>query len=161
MEDVIRMGFTGTYFLQRRRSSSGEDVDDEARAKWKWEDERLEHIVSHLGPSRWDLTPSLVPATVEFLKRDFVNLPQSEQYMVLLMRALVGRPPLVILDEVWAGMSEGMVRATKAYLTSEEGLGRDQAAVVVSHLVEEVPWGSEEGLRMFSLDNGEGKEVQI
>jgi ABC-type molybdenum transport system ATPase subunit/photorepair protein PhrA len=37
----------------------------------------------------------------EFAQRPFAGLPTGAQSMVLLMRALVGRLPLELLDEVW------------------------------------------------------------
>lgn len=40
----------------------------------------------------------------------------TEQRMALLMRRLVNRPPLVLLDEVWNGMSEDMVKVSRKYL---------------------------------------------
>ena len=53
------------------------------------------------------------------------------------MRALVGRAPLVLLDEAWNGMDVGMVSATSRYLCSDfavdagghgmAGMGMDQA----------------------------------
>ena len=36
-----------------------------------------------------------------FAQRTFTELPAGSQSVVLLMRALVGRPQLVLLDEVW------------------------------------------------------------
>ena len=50
----------------------------------------------------------------ESSQRLFAALPAGAQNMVLLMRALVGLPPLVLLDEVWSGMDEGMVCAARA-----------------------------------------------
>ena len=38
------------------------------------------------------------------LQRPFAGLPAGAQRIVLLMRALVGCPPIVLLDEVWSGM---------------------------------------------------------
>jgi len=75
--------------------------------------------------------------------------------MVLLMRALVGRPSLVLLDEVWSGMDEGMVRAAREYLRGD-GIGEEQAGIVVSHWEDEVPWGVEDGVKRFRLEGGEG-----
>ena len=93
-----------------------------------------------------------------FAQRSFTDLSGGEQSVVLLMRALVGRPPLVLLDEAWAGMDEGMVEAARVYLR-EGGLEDGQACIVVSHWEEEVPWGREDGVRRFKLDAGTGKEV--
>ena len=80
--------------------------------------------------------------------------------MVLLMRALVGAPPLVLLDEAWAGMDKAMVRAAHRYLRDGDGgLSDKQACIVVSHWEEEVPWGPEEGVQRFRLDSGKGQRI--
>jgi ABC-type molybdenum transport system ATPase subunit/photorepair protein PhrA len=75
--------------------------------------------------------------------------------MVLLMRALVARPPLVLLDEVWSGMDDSMVAAAHAYLRTGRGVGPEQAVVVVTHLEEEVPWGEGDGVVRVLLKDGE------
>jgi len=78
--------------------------------------------------------------------------------VVLLMRALVGRPPLILLDEVWAGMDERMIRAARRYLCGG-GVGPDQAVVIVSHWEEELPWMAQDGLFKFKLQDGIGTQV--
>jgi len=87
-----------------------------------------------------------------------VDLSPGEQSVVLLMRALVGHPQLVLLDEVWAGMDDHMVRAARRYLR-EGGVGHDQAVVVVSHWEEEVPWTTQDGLYRFRLQDGIGIQL--
>jgi hypothetical protein len=52
-------------------------------------------------------------------------------------------------------MDEGMVDAARAYLRGD-GIGEDQAVVVVSHWEDEVPWGVEDGVKKFRLEGGEG-----
>jgi ABC-type molybdenum transport system ATPase subunit/photorepair protein PhrA len=79
-----------------------------------------------------------------------VDLSAGEQSMVLLMRALVGRPKLVLLDEVWSGMDEFMIAAARAYLRNG-GVDEDQAVVVISHWEDEVPWGVQDGIKRFQL----------
>jgi ABC-type molybdenum transport system ATPase subunit/photorepair protein PhrA len=91
-----------------------------------------------------------------FARRPFAALPAGVQSIVLLMRALVGRPPLVLLDEVWAGMDDGMILAARAYLRGD-GVGDEQAVVVVSHWEDEVPWSVEDGVKKFRLEGGAGK----
>lgn len=93
----------------------------------------------------------------EFADQTFADLSGGEQSMVLLMRALVGRPPLVLLDEAWAGMDEGMVNAARKYLR-EGGVSEGQACIVVSHWEEEVPWSRQDGVRHFRLEDGVGSE---
>jgi ABC-type molybdenum transport system ATPase subunit/photorepair protein PhrA len=99
-------------------------------------------------------------AVEEFAQRPFAALPAGVRSVVLLMRALVSRPPLVLLDEVWAGMDDGMVRAPWAYLRHGGSVGKDQAVVVVSHWEDEVLWGIEDGVKKFRLKGGVGTPVQ-
>ena len=89
-----------------------------------------------------------------------VDLTPGEQSIVLLMRALVGRPPLVLLDEVWSGMDEGMVKAVWRYLADGGGgLLPTQACVVISHWEDEVPWTKADGVRRMLLKDGVAQEV--
>lgn len=111
------------------------------------EDERVREVVAALAPRG------------AFAERSFADLSAGEQGVVLLMRALVGRPPLVILDEVWAGMDGAMIEAARRYLRNG-GVSEEQAVVVVTHWEEEVPWSrEEEGFRQFRLQDGTGIEV--
>ncbi|KAH9174354.1 P-loop containing nucleoside triphosphate hydrolase protein [Lactarius sanguifluus] len=120
-----------------------------------WREERVWEVLRGLGPHTWGGggVPTGKTVTVEeFARRPFAALPAGVQSVVLLMRALVGRPPLVLLDEVWAGMDDGMVRAARAYLRDGVGIGEEQAVVVVSHWEDEVPWGVEDGVKRFRLE---------
>ncbi|PPQ88254.1 hypothetical protein CVT25_005211 [Psilocybe cyanescens] len=63
------------------------------------------------------------------------------------MRALVGWPPVVLLDEVWSGMDDDMIVAARRYLKTSEG---DQAVVVITHWEDEVPWTGDE-VKKFKL----------
>ena len=72
----------------------------------------------------------------------------------------MGAPPLVLLDEAWAGMDKAMVRAAHRYLRDGGGgLSDKQACIVVSHWEEEVPWGPKEGVQRFRLDSGKGQRI--
>ena len=68
---------------------------------------------------------------------------------MLLMRALVGRPPLVLLDEAWSSIDERMITAARRYL--RDCIEEDQAIVVIAHWEEEVPWVGEK-VKKFKLD---------
>jgi len=57
-------------------------------------------------------------------------------------------------------MGEGMGGAARRYLRDRAGVGPEQAVVVVTHWEEEVPWGTGEGVRRFSLDGGVGQVVE-
>ncbi|CAE6449421.1 unnamed protein product [Rhizoctonia solani] len=71
-------------------------------------------------------------------EKEFALLGAGEQSLVLLMRALVSKPPLLILDEPFAGMDDVMVIRAKRYLLEE--LEPYQAVILVTHWAEEVPW---------------------
>ena len=60
------------------------------------------------------------------------------------MRALVSRPLVVLIDEVWSGMREFMMSSVRRYLTEGDGAGEGQAVVVITHWEEDVPWVGEE-----------------
>jgi len=163
--DVVGTGFDGG-FVPGGKDGVGNSVEgmlsDEVR---QWRIKRVREVLNGLGPTSWDADVNsfatgddlLAPNDI-FAKRDFVDLSAGEQSIVLLMRALVSRPQLVLLDEVWSGMDENMVRAARHYLR-EGGIGPDQAVVVISHWEEEVPWTVQDGLKIFKLENGEGREL--
>ncbi|KAI0311188.1 P-loop containing nucleoside triphosphate hydrolase protein [Amylostereum chailletii] len=125
-----------------------------------WREQRVRAVLSGLGPHAWGGSESGDAVSPEaFAERPFAGLSAGAQSVVLLMRALVGRPAVVLLDEVWAGMDEGMIEAARAYLRSGEGVGADQAVVVISHWEGEVPWTAEDGVRRFRLEEGVGRQV--
>ncbi|KAF8883298.1 P-loop containing nucleoside triphosphate hydrolase protein [Infundibulicybe gibba] len=109
---------------------------DDAAVRWRVQ--RCWEVLEALGPRAWG-----------------GDAMRRKQRMVLLMRALVGKPPLVLLDEVWSGMDDGMVRAARDYLRNG-GVGNDQGVVVITHWEEEVPWGPEDGVKRFQLEDGLG-----
>ncbi|KAL4079310.1 P-loop containing nucleoside triphosphate hydrolase protein [Scleroderma citrinum] len=161
--EVIGTGFDGAFVPGGKNGVGigleGELTDDVVQ----WRVNRIREVLSGLGPSSWASKGAhnegkMSKADEAFSKRDFVDLSAGEQNVVLLMRALVGRPQLVLLDEVWSGMDDAMVRAGRRYLC-KGGVGPDQAVVVISHWEEEVPWGGEDGLRRFRLEEGSGKET--
>jgi len=163
--DVIGTGFDGG-FVPGGKDGVGSGLEgalsDEVR---QWRVKRVHEVLNGLGPTSWETETSSFAAGDELLepneifsKRDFVDLSAGEQSIVLLMRALVSHPQLVLLDEVWSGMDENMVRAARRYLC-EGGVGSDQAVVVISHWEEEVPWTVRDGLRRFKLDDGGGEEL--
>lgn len=153
--EAVGTGFDGG-FVPRGERGVGAGVMaplDEAGVRWRVQ--RCGEVLEALGPRAWGPDAGGGESTEAFAKRAFVDLTVGEQRMVLLMRALVGRPPLVLLDEVWSGMDEGMVRAARKYLR-EGGVGDDQGVVVITHWEDEVPWGEEDGVKRFKLDGGEG-----
>ncbi|ORY75617.1 P-loop containing nucleoside triphosphate hydrolase protein [Leucosporidium creatinivorum] len=95
--------------------------------------------------------PLLTPT---FLSQPFAALTPGEQSLILLLRALVKRPPLLVLDECFSGMSKEMVDKVKRYL--DEGLEESQSVVVISHFEEEVP---ESCVRLMRLEKGSVVEM--
>lgn len=88
--------------------------------------------------------PSLLnPA---FMKRLFGELSAGEQSLVLLLRALVKRPALVVADEPFAGMDAGMLAKARRFF--DEKLRADQALIIISHYEEELPETINKRLRM-------------
>jgi ABC-type uncharacterized transport system ATPase subunit len=161
--DAVGTGFEGN-FVPRGRFCVGFGEDgkplEEGGEVERWRVRRMWEVMKMLGPAAWrGETDNQVVAeeAKAFSEKAFVDLSGGEQSMVLLMRALVGRPPLVLLDEAWSGMDEGMVEAARNYLR-EGGLEDGQACIVVSHWEEEVPWGREDGIKRFRLQDGFGLE---
>ncbi len=69
--------------------------------------------------------------------RPFRTLSTGEQRLVLLTRALVKRPPLVILDEPFQSLDADRVELCRAYLDRE--LREDQTLLFVTHELAELP----------------------
>ncbi|KLO15145.1 P-loop containing nucleoside triphosphate hydrolase protein [Schizopora paradoxa] len=134
VKDAIATGFEGTYSYRPR---SGEM------------DERIDELLRALGPRNWSTEPN--QQLEDWSERPFAALSSGEQSLVLLMRALVGRAPLVILDEVFAGMDSRMISVARAYLRDK--LDPEQAVVFVTHWEEEVPWNLE-NTRKLTLSDG-------
>lgn len=169
--EAIATGFDGGFVPLGPRGLGVGLHGELSEAERAWRAERVWTVLRGLGPHTWGggteaETETEAGAEEEesvpveaFAQRTFSELSAGVQSVVLLMRALVGRPQLVLLDEVWAGMDEGMIRAAREYLRGE-GVGEEQAVVVVSHWEDEVPWGVEDGVKRFRLEGGEGAVVQ-
>ncbi len=152
VREVIGTGFEGVFVPLSGGGIGATESDQETLREWR--EARIWEMLEHLGPSAWAPSESRREVTQEFAKKRFTDLGIAEQRVVLLMRALVGRPPLIFLDEVWSGMSEEMVKIARKYLREE--LGNDQAVVVVTHWEDEVPWTERDGIRRFRLNDGIG-----
>ncbi|KAJ7690200.1 P-loop containing nucleoside triphosphate hydrolase protein [Mycena rosella] len=162
--EAVGTGFEGG-FVPLGPAGVGLDIGEAERARRV---ARVREVLRALGPLAWGApAPSSSEnenknenwdtETARFAALRFPELPAGEQRLVLLMRALVAQPPLVLLDEVWSGMDGRMVRAARAYLRGG-GIGEGQAVVVVTHLEEEVPWGVGEGVVRVLLRGGELRE---
>ena len=84
--------------------------------------------------------------TPDFMDRLFASLSAGEQSLVLLLRALVKRPALVVADEPFAGMDAEMLAKARRFL--DERLRDDQALIIISHYEEELPATINKRLRM-------------
>lgn len=80
------------------------------------------------------------------LDRQFRCLSTGEQRLVLLVRALVKRPPLLILDEPFQGFDAALVKRCRAWLDRE--LGNDQTLLFVTHDLQELPQCVDRMLRL-------------
>lgn len=108
------------------------------------QDERIDQLLNELGPASWGGEGK------DFDQKPFALLSSGEQSLVLLLRALVGKPRILILDEVFAGMDARMISSAKRYLRHR--LQSDQAVVFVTHWEEEFPWP--EQAKVISLEKG-------
>jgi molybdate transport system ATP-binding protein len=87
--------------------------------------------------------------------RPFAGLSTGEQRLVLLIRALVKDPPLLVLDEPFQGLDERLMRQARHWL--DERLGPEQTLIFVSHYPEEIPQSVH---RFLHLDAGQVVEMR-
>ncbi|SAM09860.1 hypothetical protein [Absidia glauca] len=71
------------------------------------------------------------------LDRALRDCSAAEQRLVLLIRSLVKRPPLLIWDEPYQGLDGGMISAVNNWL--ETYLRDDQTLILVTHHEDEIP----------------------
>ncbi|HEX4608425.1 MAG TPA: ATP-binding cassette domain-containing protein, partial [Urbifossiella sp.] len=115
--------FTGPLTAARAAATGFFDgVTD--RATTSDQDARVRELFDQFG-----LTP--------LAGRPFRQLSTGEQRLVLLVRALVKRPRLLILDEPFQGFDVGTVARCRDWL--DANLGADQTLLFVSHHPPELP----------------------
>ena len=113
---------------------------------------RIDELLTELGPDKWSSVDHTVKYGRTFSECEFAMLSSGEQGLVLLLRALVGKPPLLILDEVFAGMDAKMIDVAKEYLSRR--LDSSQAVIFVTHWEEEVPWKGSD-LQSARIEDGQ------
>jgi molybdate transport system ATP-binding protein len=87
--------------------------------------------------------------------RPFAALSTGEQRLVLLVRALVKDPPLLVLDEPFQGLDALLVRKARRWL--DERLRPEQTVIFVSHYQDEIPHTVN---RLLRLDSGRVVEMR-
>jgi molybdate transport system ATP-binding protein len=70
-------------------------------------------------------------------ERPFARLSTGEQRLVLLVRALVKEPPLLILDEPFQGLDDESIERARSWL--DDRLRPDQTLIFVTHHAREIP----------------------
>ena len=71
-------------------------------------------------------------------ERNFHTLSTGEQMMILIARAFVKNPPLLILDEPCQGLDQEQVQQVKDVI-DELAATSDMTLIFVSHYAEDVP----------------------
>src|SRR5581483_10458304 len=79
-------------------------------------------------------------------ERPFARLSTGEQRLVLLVRALVKRPPLLVLDEPFQGLDASAGARARDWLDGR--LEPGQTLLFVSHHPEEIPRTVDRRLRL-------------
>lgn len=108
---------------------------------------RIQELVHSFDPSEEYFTQKVLH------KMLFVEAPPSLQALTLIMRALVKKPKLLILDEPFAGMNDALIQKCRHFLDTQ--LQEDQTLVFISHYPEE--WPATLGKRLH-LEDGQATE---
>jgi ABC-type molybdenum transport system ATPase subunit/photorepair protein PhrA len=109
------------------------------------------------------------PTTRDLALRLFAHYTPPQQALLLFLRAMVARCPLVILDEPAQGMDEAIWQRCCEFLEMEWNDNPEQAVIVVSHYEDEVstlfstwpradvqvPWSRSRG-KVYRLIEGVG-----
>ncbi|KAF8980061.1 P-loop containing nucleoside triphosphate hydrolase protein [Cyathus striatus] len=158
--EAVATGFDGG-FVSKGPDGLGDLWEVEERERERVWDERrtrvwrvLDALAPPSSPAPTNERETARQRAAAFSKLRLSSLPTAHQRLTLLARALVAHAPIVILDEVWSGMDEESVERVRGYLRGG-AFRRNQAVVVVTHWVGEVPWAEGE-VRRFELGGGVG-----
>lgn len=115
--EVVATGFDGGFIsLGPKRVGNGLGEDEQQKRV-----ERVDEILRKW----WDVQPHHRAENLDtYAKRNFADLPVGEQSLMIVLRALVGKPKLVLLDEAWSGMDADTVKAVHAFLRSSGSCAR-------------------------------------
>lgn len=131
--DAIGTGFEGVF---ARRTLTAEQKA------------RVLDLIERFKPAlRSAKDPEDIP-TREIALRDFSHFTPPQQALLVFLRAVVGRPELLVLDEPTQGMDEEIWARCREFLKEEWEGGVKQAVIVVSHYEDEVPWNNGRVLRL-------------
>ena len=168
---VLESAWAETFGAKPKLNAERTQLVD-AFLRW-WEPE-LNHSKAEDSTLAWSQDP---------LHYSFGALPFGIQRLLLLLRALIKNPDIIILDEAFSGLSpdvrEKAMRFLERGLEGNEsvfsGMSKEQALIVVSHVREEIPVcvneyvrlpGEEEvvelgkGLEMGRCDGGSIRTVE-
>jgi iron complex transport system ATP-binding protein len=98
----------------------------------------------HFSTEEWERSRALLDdwgAGEALADRRVADLSEGERQRVLLARALLADPELLVLDEPTAGLDMGGRERLVARLAQLHADGRLQAVVLVTHHLEEIPPG--------------------
>lgn len=110
MWEVIATGFDGGFISLGPKKVGHGLAEGEQQ-------ERVERVDEVLR-KWWEVQPHRTGDLDTYVRRNFADLPVGEQSLVIVLRALVGKPKLVLLDEAWSGMDADTVKIVHAFLRS-------------------------------------------
>ena len=108
--DVIATGFDGG-FISLGPKKVGHGLGEEEQQQ------RVEGVDEILR-KWWRVQTRYTGDMCAYSRRNFSDLPVGEQSLVIVLRALVGKPKLVLLDEAWSGMDADTVKAVHKFIRS-------------------------------------------
>ena len=107
----------------------------------------------HYSPADWEFADRQMKlmGVAAMADRQFATLSEGEKKRVLIARALMARPDLLLLDEPGTGLDLGARESLISSLAGMAGDRRGFTVILVTHHVEEIPPGFD---RMLILAEG-------